>query len=77
MKSKVKPFVIVGAFWLALFFFVMAGYSGSFGLTAITGNVVKESGATTPLGAQAMAIMILFFTNIVTMFFLVREMSSK
>ena len=77
MNRKVKPFVIVGVFWLALFFFVIAGYSGSFGFETITGYAVSENGSTTPLGAQAVAILILFFTNIVTMFFLIREMANK
>lgn len=77
MNPKVKPFLIVGVFWLALFFFVIAGYSGSLGFTAITGNVVNEDGSPTSLGAQAMAILILFFTNIVTLFFLIRVMVTK
>lgn len=77
MNRKVRPFIVIGAFWLALFFFVIAGYAGNFGLITITGNAVNESGSTTPLGAQAIAILILFFTNIVTIFFLVREMANK
>lgn len=76
MDKKIKPFVIVGAFWLALFLFVVAGYSGSFG-TAITGFAVKENGAATPIGMQSVAILFLFFTNLVTLFFLVREIAKK
>ena len=77
MDKKVKPFIIVGAFWLALFLFIMAGYSGSFGFNAVTGFAVNENGASTPLGAQAIAILVLFFTNIVTMFFLIRTLINK
>ena len=77
MNRKVRPFVVIGAFWLVLFFFVVAGYSGSFGMSPITGYAVNENGTATPLGVQAIAILVLFFTNIVTMFFLIREMAGK
>ena len=72
MNPKLKPFLIVGVFWFALFIFVIAGYSGTFGNT-ITGYAVSENGETTPIGLQGIAILMLFFTNLVTLFFLVRE----
>ena len=77
MEKQLKPFLIIGGFWLALFLFVVAGYSGSFGITEITGNVINEKGSTTPIGAQALIIIILFFTNITTLFFLAREIANK
>lgn len=76
MDSKIKPFLVVGVFWFALFLFVIAGYSGSFG-TTITGFAVKENGSATSIGVQSVAILFLFFTNLVTLFFLVREIASK
>jgi len=78
MNKKLKPFLIVGVFWLALFFFVIAGYSGGFG--SITGFAVKDvssPAANQAFGLQSVAILLLFFTNIVTLFFLVREMAEK
>jgi ABC-type dipeptide/oligopeptide/nickel transport system permease component len=80
MNKKLKPFMIVGIFWLALFFFVIVGYSSGIGLTPITGFAVSEGNkeiAVEALGVQSIAILILFFTNIVTMFFLVREIVKK
>ena len=77
MNHRVKPFLIVGVFWVALFMFVLAGYSGTYGLSGITGFAVNEQGAATPLGYQSMAIIILFFTNILTLFFYVREIATK
>ncbi len=75
--KKAKPFIIVGAFWFALFIFIIGAFSGSFGFDAITGYAVKEDGTPTPLGIQSIAILILFFTNIVTLFFLTREIILK
>jgi hypothetical protein len=77
MNKDLKPLLIVGGFWLALFFFVAAGYSGNLGFTAVTGNAVNEDGSVTPLGIQTIAILILFFTNLVTLFFLVRAIAKK
>lgn len=76
MNKHAKPFMIVAAFWFALFFFVLAGYSGSFG--SITGFAVSNAQeAAFPLGLQSIIILVLFFTNLVTIFFLVREMGEK
>jgi hypothetical protein len=73
MNKDVRPFVIVFVFWVALFLFVAAGYSGSLGVDVITGYSVLEDGSASPFGVQSFIIMLLFFTNIVTMFFLLRE----
>ena len=76
--KKAKPFVIVGVFWAALFLFVMAGYSG--GLTSITGFAVSNltsEGSNNLIEVQAIALVILFFTTLVTLFFLAREMANK
>lgn len=75
--EKAKPFIVVGVFWLAIFLFVVAGYSGSFGISLITGSAVNESGQATSVGLQGLMILILFFTNIVTLFFLIRVMAKK
>ncbi|MCK5283655.1 MAG: hypothetical protein KAK00_09705 [Nanoarchaeota archaeon] len=76
-NKKIGPFVVILVFWVALFLFVMAGYSGSLGIETITGFAVMEDGTPTPMGAQSIAILILFFTNLVTMFFLIRERAVK
>jgi hypothetical protein len=80
MNRKLKPYLIVGAFWFALFFFVIAGYSGALGPNIITGFAVAEP-VTTDQGMafslQSLAILILLFTNIVTLFFLIREHAGK
>ncbi|MBD3164565.1 hypothetical protein GF323_05145 [Candidatus Woesearchaeota archaeon] len=75
MRDRIKPFLVVGVFWIVLFMFVLAGYSGSFG--SITGFAVNENPDSPVFGLQSLAILILFFTNIVTLFFLVREMAGK
>jgi len=75
--EKAKPFIIVGVFWMAIFLFVVAGYSGSFGVSLITGSAINESGQATPVGLQGIMILILFFTNIVTLFFLIRTHAKK
>ncbi len=75
MNKRAKPFLIVGAFWLALFLFVMAGYSGSLGVNDITGFAVAQDGRPTSVGLQAMIIVILFFTNLLTLFFYIREIA--
>jgi hypothetical protein len=74
MNQKLKPFLVVGVFWLALFLFVIAGYSGDFG-SVMTGFAVSENGKASPVGLQSIAILFLFFTNLVTLFFLVREIA--
>lgn len=72
------PLVIALAFWVAGFLFVLAGFSGSLGFLGVTGNVVaNENGVTVSSGAQNIAILILFFSNIVTLFFLIRALSNK
>ena len=76
MDKKLKPFVIVGIFWIALFLFVIAGYSGSLD-SSITGFAVSDASAAPPLNMQGIAILLLFFTNLVTLFFLVREVANK
>ncbi len=77
MNRNIRPFVIVGVFWVGLFLFVIAGYSGSLGIQGISGFAVKEDGSASALGVQSIAIMMLLFTNIVTMFFLIREKFEK
>jgi hypothetical protein len=76
MNRKIRPFLIVGAFWFILFVFVIAGYSGNIG-QGITGYAVYEDGKMTPMGGQSLAIVVLFFTNLVTLFFLVREIAKE
>ena len=77
MNKKVKPFIIVISFWFVLFIFVIASYSGSFGFGDVTGLAVAKDGSPTPLGVQSIAILVLFFTNLVTLFFLIREMTKS
>jgi hypothetical protein len=75
MNPKLKPFLIVGGFWFLLFLFVMAGYSGDFG-SAVTGYAIyNKDGSASPMGLQSVIILVLFFTNLISMFFLVREMT--
>ena len=71
MDKKAKPLIIVGAFWFAAFLFAVAGYSGSF--NAITGFAVSENPTPDAMNLQGLIIVVLFFTNLVTMFFLIRQ----
>lgn len=77
MDKRLTPLIVIGVFWLALFLFVTAGYSNSIGITTITGNVINANGTTTPVGAQSLVIVVLFFTNLVTIFFLIRAYAEK
>ena len=70
---RIKPFLIIGAFWLALFLIVVANFSGNLGVSALTGYAVNENGTATPIGVQGIMLLVLFFTNIVTLYFLARE----
>jgi len=49
----------------------MAAFGGNFGFQGVTGFAVRE-GSMTDSGLQGFLIITLFFTNLVTMFFLVR-----
>jgi hypothetical protein len=77
MDGRAKPLLIITGIWFGLFIFVIAGYSGNLGISAITGNVVNESGTMTGVGVQSLIIVVLFFTNLVTLFFLTREIAGK
>ena len=72
-----KPLIIVGAFWFAIFVFMIAGFSGGFGVNLITGYAVDESGQATNVGLLGMMVLVLFFTNIITLFFLIRSHLKK
>jgi len=71
-----SPLLIVLSFWGFGFFFVLGAFSGSWGFSGLTGYAIFN-GQATQLGAQSIAILILFFSNIVSIFFLVREMAKN
>ena len=75
--KEAKPYIVVGVFYAAIFLFLIAGYSGSLGFDVITGNAVAENGKATSVGIQGLMILVLFFTNLVTLFFLIREKAKR
>ena len=76
MNKRVKGLVVALALWFFAFLFVIAGFSGGLGFEKVTGFAVSEGGSF-GMEAQSIAILLLLFTNLTTIFFLTRSVMNK
>ncbi|MBS3136570.1 hypothetical protein J4401_06480 [Candidatus Woesearchaeota archaeon] len=72
-----RPFVIVGVFWAALLLFLLSAYSVGTGVNLVTGYAAMDGWERSYSNMQSIAIIMLVFTNLVTIFFLAKKTYSR